>query len=260
MPASKRLTLLSWNVNGIRAASKKGFFAWLAKTSPDVLGLQETRASPDILGPEVLNPPGYVSHWVSGERKGYSGVAVYSRAKPLAVQSGIGIPRFDCEGRFIAAEFQELTFVTAYFPNGGRGDDRVRYKLDFYDAVLDFCQKQRKKGKRLVVSGDYNTAHHPIDLANPEANGDVSGFLPNERAWIDKFVAAGYIDTFREFNDQGGHYTWWDQRIRARERNEGWRIDYHFISKELRGHLENAFILPDVTGSDHCPVGITLSF
>lgn len=260
MPRSKRLTVLSWNVNGIRAVSKKGFLGWLAESSPDVIGLQETRASADVLGPEILNPPGYESHWVSGERKGYSGVAVLSRIKPLEVRTGFGRSEYDSEGRVITAEFPEYTFVNAYFPNGGMGDHRVRYKLAFCDAMFEYCAGLRKKGKKLVVAGDYNTAHKPIDLAEPEPNADVSGFLPEERAWIDKFIAAGFIDTFREFNSEGGHYTWWDQRRRARQTNAGWRIDYHFISSDLRQNLKDAFILSQVRGSDHCPVGITLAF
>jgi len=256
-----QIKILSWNVNGIRAAEKKGFLEWLAKASPDVLCLQETRAHVDQLSKAILHPPGYHVDWVSGEKSGYCGVATFSKTKPLSTQVGFGILKFDSEGRLLVSEFADFTILNGYFPNGGRGPERVQYKLEFYDQTLKLCQKLRKKGKKLVISGDYNTAHKPIDLARPEANEMVSGFLPEERAWLDTFVAAGYIDTFRHFYpDKKDIYSWWDQKSRARDRNVGWRIDYHFVSPELKPALKDAHIQPDVLGSDHCPVGLELTF
>ena len=259
--ASKKLDIVSWNVNGIRAAEKKGFLPWLQKASPDILCVQETRATVDQLSQAVLKPAGYEVHWVSGEKKGYCGVAIFTKRKPHDVRPGFGVGRFDCEGRVITADYDEFTLMNVYFPNGGRGEERVKYKLDFYDETLRVCQKMRANNKRLIICGDYNTAHRPIDLERPVENQDVSGFLPVERAWLDKFISHGYVDTFRALNpDKAQAYTWWDQKSRARDRNVGWRIDYHFITEDLRPHLKDAYIRPDVMGSDHCPAGITLSF
>jgi len=178
--------------------------------------------------------------------------------KPLRVTRGFGETRFDAEGRVLVSEYPAFTLLNIYFPNGKKDSERLRYKLDFYDLTLNFCNKLRKKGKKLVVCGDYNTAHKPIDLERPKENEDVSGFLPVERKWIDTFVAAGFVDTFREFNSEPRQYTWWDMKTRARERNVGWRIDYHFVSDDLTRSLRDAYILPDVLGSDHCPCGIRL--
>lgn len=255
----KRVRILSWNVNGIRAILKKNFLPWLKKQSPDILCLQETKAQPGQLAPEILHPPGYEAVWNSAERLGYSGVATLSRAKPDAVSRGLGVPRFDCEGRVLATEFQGFTLINIYFPNGKMNAERLRYKMDFYEESLRYFLKLKKKGKRLVICGDYNTAHKPIDLKRPKENEDVSGFLPMEREWMDKLVTAGFVDTFRVFHpDEADQFSWWDLRTGARERNVGWRIDYHFISEDLKPQLEDAFILPEVTGSDHCPVGVTL--
>lgn len=233
---------------------------WLAKESPDILCVQETKALPSQLPPELLHPKGYEAHWNSAERLGYSGVATFTKIKPSAVRRGLGIPRFDIEGRVLETEYPEFILFNIYFPNGKMNSDRLQYKMDFYEACLEYFVKLKKKGKRLVVCGDYNTAHQPIDLARPKENEGTSGFLPIERAWMDKLVAAGFIDTFRVFNAEPGNYTWWDTISRARERNVGWRIDYHFISDDLKPNLSDATILPEVMGSDHCPVGLLLNF
>ena len=252
--------ILSWNVNGVRASLKKGLLKWLQKTSPDILCLQETKAFPAQLPPELLHPNGFEAHWNSALRPGYSGVSTITKIKPVVVRKGFGIAKFDDEGRVLETEFKEFTLFNIYFPNGKKNDERLKYKMDFYEEVLKYFVKLRKKGKRLVVCGDYNTAHHEIDLARPKENSKVSGFLPIERAWMDKLVANGFLDTFRLFNQDPGQYTWWDQLTRARDRNVGWRIDYHFISEDLKPYLKDAFIMPEVMGSDHCPVGITLKF
>ena len=256
----KKVSLLSWNVNGVRAAHKKGFLSWLKAESPDVLGLQEIKAKTDQLPPELLNPVGYHAVWNPAERPGYSGVAILSKEKPVSTKKGLGIGRFDEEGRVVEAEFKEFTLLNIYFPNGGSGSERLEFKLDFYEAALKHFAALVKSGKKLVVCGDYNTAHKPIDLKHPKENEDVSGFLPQERAWIDRLIEKGFIDTFRVFNQQPEQYSWWDMRTRARERNAGWRIDYHFVSTNLKNNLEDAFLLPGVAGSDHCPAGLTLKF
>lgn len=254
--------LMSWNVNGIRAAHKKGFVEWLLETQPDVLGLQETKIQADQLTPELTQVLGYQSYWHHAQtKKGYSGVALFCKQPVVSVSEGMGVPEFDTEGRTIRVDYPEFTLFNIYFPNGQRGDDRLDYKLRFYDEFLDVFEGLRKQGKKVVVCGDFNTAHYPIDLARPKENEGTSGFLPIERAWMDKFTQAGYIDTFRHCHPDKAHeYSWWNMRTRARERNVGWRIDYFFISPDLLPNLKNAAIHQTVEGSDHCPVSIELAF
>lgn len=257
--AIKELRLLSWNVNGIRAAYKKGFVDWFVKENPDVLCLQETKAHPEQLIDDLLNVNKYKSYFSSSiVKKGYSGVAIYTKQEPAKVEHGFGIPKFDDEGRIIVAEYKSFVLINIYYPNGKMSPERLQYKMDFYDAFLEYADKLVKKGKNLVICGDVNTAHKEIDLARPKENEKVSGFLPIEREWMDKFFSHGYVDTFRMFNAQPEQYTWWDMQSRARERNVGWRIDYFFVSENFQKNVKNAFILPDVMGSDHCPVGIEL--
>lgn len=251
-------TILSWNVNGIRAVQKKGFLDWLAKTSPDILCVQETKAHPDQLDASVLKPAGYESYWTAPLRKGYSGVATFTRQKPIAVRRGFGIPRFDEEGRMLLTEYPEFVLLNIYFPNGKASRERLQYKLDFYEETMKEVRRLKKQGKKVIVSGDYNTAHKPIDLARPEANEDVSGFLPVERDWLDRWVEDGQVDILREFNPRPHQYTWWDLKTGARARNVGWRIDYHFVTRDLVPAVTDAAILPDVLGSDHCPVSLQL--
>ena len=252
------MRLLSWNVNGIRAVEKKGFCRWLLTESPDILCVQETKAHPQQLGENLVKPNGYRTYWSAAERKGYSGVAVFSKKEPKAVQEGLGIREFDTEGRALILDYGEFVLFNMYYPNGGRGNLRVPFKLEFYKAFLDLSEKLRKKGKKLVICGDVNTAHTQIDLARPKENEKNTGFLPEERAWVSKFIEAGYVDTFRHFTKGPGHYTWWDYKTKARERDIGWRIDYFFVTPDLLPRLKNAFILKNVMGSDHCPVGIEL--
>lgn len=249
--------LLSWNVNGLRAVEKKGFMDWLQKESPDILAVQETKAAPEQLGPELKNAPGYHSYFSIGEKKGYSGVGVYTKERPLSVSESIGVKAMDGEGRTLVLEYDKFYFLNIYFPNGGMGEHRIEYKLKFYGAFLKLAQKLMKQ-KTVIVCGDLNTAHNEIDLARPKENADVTGFLPRERAWLDKFESAGLADTFRVFNKDGGNYTYWDYKTAARTRNVGWRIDYFYIDKKSENKLKSAFILKDVYGSDHCPIGITV--
>ncbi|MBI4432272.1 MAG: exodeoxyribonuclease III [Candidatus Omnitrophica bacterium] len=256
----KKVTILSWNVNGIRSMLKKNFLTWLKETSPDIIGLQETKVSLTDLPPELKYPDGYHPYWNPGKRPGYSGVATLSKEKPLSVKAGFDIPRFDDEGRVLETEFPEFTLFNIYFPNGKMSQERLDFKMDFYDEALRIFMKLRKKGKKLVICGDINTAHKPIDLARPKNNENISGFLPIERAWMDKLVGHGFVDSFRHFHPEPDQYSWWDMKSGARERNVGWRIDYHFISQDLQPHLDDAFIMKDVMGSDHCPVGIILKF
>lgn len=250
--------LLCWNVNGIRSAATKGFLPWLAKTKPLALCIQEARARPEQVDPELVAPRGYKSWWACAEKKGYSGVVIYSRADPLDVTEGLGIPRFDCEGRLLAARFADFTLVNAYFPNGQRDHARVPYKMEFCEAFTAFCEARRARGEHLVLCGDFNTAHREIDLARPRENQNTTGFLPLERAWMDRFTDLGYQDIFRQLHPGPDQYTWWSNRSGARERNIGWRIDYHFISPGLWDRVKRAYHLPQVLGSDHCPIGIDL--
>ena len=255
------LTLLSWNVNGIRAVAKKGFADWLAAAAPDILCLQETRAEAHQVPAEIREYPGYHTYWnASKARKGYSGTGLLTREEPLDVQYDLGIEEFDQEGRTLIAEYPSFVLLNCYFPNGGRDNGRVPFKLDFYGAFLARCEALHAAGKTVIFCGDVNTAHREIDLARPKDNQTTTGFLPEEREWMDRFAAAGYVDTFRlHYPDLRDQYTWWDQLTRARERNVGWRIDYFFIAAEAASRVEDAFILPEVLGSDHCPVGIRLA-
>jgi exodeoxyribonuclease III len=253
------MILLSWNVNGLRAVHKKGFLDWLQKAGPDILCLQETKASEDQLPGELKRPEGYESYFSSAEKKGYSGVALYSRTKPSAVDTDWGDPRFGKEGRTLIADYGRFILCNVYFPNGKASKERLAYKMAFYDSFLEWCGEKLRRGKSLIVCGDVNTAHREIDLARPRENEKVSGFLPEEREWIGRFLSRGFMDAFRLFHpDRKDQYTWWDQKSRARERNVGWRIDYFFTSADLTPSLKSAFILQDVPGSDHCPVGIEL--
>jgi exodeoxyribonuclease-3 len=252
------MRLLSWNVNGLRAIYRKGFLDWLMKESPDLLCLQETRLGKDQVPLELKDLPGYISYFSAGERKGYGGVALYTRIKPQSVGLGLGIEGFDDEGRAIVADYGGFILFNVYFPNGKASSQRLQYKLKFYDRFLSMADRLKAKGRRIVICGDINTAHKEVDLARPKQNEKVSGFLPEERAWMDKLVSHGFLDTFRLFCQEAGHYSWWDLKTSSRARNVGWRIDYFFVSDDLRENVESAFILKDVSGSDHCPVGVEL--
>ena len=250
--------ILCWNVNGIRAVRGRGFLEWLNKESPDILCLQQTKAHPEQLEKELREPQAYHAYWNYPERKGYSGVATFTKTRPITVKYAFDGVGFDLEGRVIITEYVDFLLMNVYFPNGKMSEERLKYKLDFYEAFLKFADVLRLKEVKLIICGDFNTAHKEIDLARPKENANVSGFLPVERAWLDKLVAHGYVDTFRHFNGEANNYTWWDMKTRARERNVGWRIDYLFVTENLLPMVSNAFIMSEVTGSDHCPVGIIL--
>ena len=251
------MKLISWNVNGIRAAWKKGLPEFVAAENPGVLCLQETRFS-GAAHPELTDLPGYRSHWSMAEKKGYSGVATYTRPEPLAVATNFGSPALDTEGRVLHVEYPDFHLFNGYFPNSGMGPERLAHKMQFYDEFLSLTERLREGGKGIVVCGDVNTAHTEIDIARPKENENSPGFMPVERAWVSKLVAHGYHDTFRIFVAEPGHYTWWDMKTGARARNVGWRIDYFFVSDELRGRVKAAGIMPAVQGSDHCPITLEL--
>jgi exodeoxyribonuclease-3 len=256
----RQIRLFSWNVNGLRACSRKGFPEWLQQARPDVLALQEVRATPDQLDAAVRAPDGYRTHFHPAGRPGYSGVALYTAIEPRQVTlGGLGDPRLDGEGRLIIADYGDFLLYAGYFPNGGEDLSRVPYKLEFSEAVLQHAEAQRRAGRGIVICGDVNTAHEEIDLAHPKANRNNTGFLPEERAWLTRLIEHGYIDVFRERHPgEGGLYTWWSSRWGVRERNVGWRIDYFFVSTELEDRVVDARIHPQVMGSDHCPVELVL--
>lgn len=254
------MRIASWNVNGLRAVIRKNNWQpFLKKIHPDIFCLQETKASPEQLSEEALSPAGYSAFFDSSKiKKGYSGVALYSKIEPLNVRYGVGIKEFDIEGRTISAEYNDFWLVNSYFPNGGQGPERLDYKLRFYDAFLDFIERLHTK-KPVIFCGDVNTAHEEIDLSRPKENAKSSGFLPQERAWIDEVLNTGYVDTFRHLHShQSNAYSYWDMQTHARDRNVGWRLDYFFVSQELSPRIKKSEIHTDIYGSDHCPVSVTL--
>lgn len=252
------MKIYSWNVNGLRAIVKKNFLEFIEEYDPDILCIQETKLQDADLTDPLKNIKGYHSYFSFAAKKGYSGVATFTKEEPISVKHGIGIPEFDSEGRIVITEFSSFTLLNIYFPNGQMSEERLNYKMSFYDAILDYCKSEVNNGKNLIICGDYNTAHTPMDIKNAKANEKTSGFLPIERAWIDKFIEEGYTDTFRHFNPEEIKYSWWSYRFKARERNTGWRIDYHFVSNNFLDKIKGAEILNEVKGSDHCPVIIEI--
>lgn len=249
---------ISWNINGIRAVEKKGFTEIIQKLAPDIIGLQEIKAHPDQLSSTLKNIPDYTAYWLPATRKGYAGVCTYTKTQPLAIINGLGLPEHDQEGRVLTLEYDDYYFINAYFPNAQPGLARLDYKLKFNRDFLAYVNLLAKK-KSTVICGDFNVAHKEIDLKNPKANEKNPGFSAPERAWMDEFVEAGYIDTFRMFTPEAGHYTWWTYRFNARAKNIGWRIDYFFVEKKSKQRVRNASILKDVMGSDHCPISLDFS-
>jgi exodeoxyribonuclease-3 len=256
--SKKYIIIYTWNVNGIRAIAKKGFTNWVKKSKGDIICLQETKAQPEQIPDEVKNIKGLDSNWFSAQRKGYSGVGTLTKIKPIKTINGFGNEKFDVEGRVIFTEYEKFVLANVYFPNGGRGPERVKYKLDFYDELFFFLQKNYSGRIGIIVTGDYNTAHKEIDLARPKENENNTGFLPEERAWIDNIINLGYVDVFRKFNKRPNFYTYWDMFTRARERNVGWRIDYFMVSEDFVDNVISADIHTEVIGSDHCPVSIKI--
>ncbi|MFH1982157.1 MAG: exodeoxyribonuclease III [Pseudomonadota bacterium] len=255
------LRLISWNVNGLNAAMKKGFLESVAQLAPDILALQETKLQEVKLTSQMKDLPGYNAYWsYSTVKKGYSGTAVYARSAPARVATGIGIPAYDDEGRILEIDFGSFVLFNVYFPNGQMGPERLAYKLDFYRDFFAHANKLKEAGRYVVVTGDYNTAHNEIDLKNPKANENTSGFMRIERDWIDRIIADGWVDTFRHFYPDTVRYSWWTYRFNARARDVGWRIDYFFVSENMiaDGLVTGAFIDNAIMGSDHCPVGLEL--
>jgi exodeoxyribonuclease-3 len=253
------MKLLSWNVNGIRAAEKDGRFSkWLKAENPEVVCIQESKAFPEQVEALLLHPENYRAYWNPAKKPGYSGTALFTRVEPLSVKNGIGVPEFDDEGRVLVAEYKDFTLLNCYFPNSQRDAARLPYKLSFCESFLKYCQKLRRAGKNVVICGDLNIAHKAIDLKNPKSNEKNAGFLPEERAWMDSFIAAGYVDTFRKFTPDPGHYTWWSYRPGVREKNIGWRLDYWLTNEEFADRVKSSTIQPHVLGSDHCPVELVI--
>ena len=246
--------IITYNVNGIRAAIKKGLIDWLQASAPDILCLQELKATEDQIDIELFTNLGYDCYWYPAEKKGYSGVGILSKHKPKHVEYGCALEDYDKEGRVIRLDFEPYSVLSTYFPSGTTGDVRQDFKYRFLDDFFAYIQELRKTNKNLIVSGDFNICHQPIDIHNPVSNKNSSGFLPDERAWVDKFLKSGFIDTFREFNQEPHHYTWWSYRANARANNKGWRIDYNMATQEMQPLLRSSKILPEAKHSDHCPV------
>jgi exodeoxyribonuclease-3 len=252
------MKLITYNVNGIRSAMNKGFINWLKEENPDIIGIQEIKAQEKDFDASALNDLGYELFLHPAVKKGYSGVAIFSKIKPKSIKYGMSLSRYDDEGRIIQADFDGFSFISSYFPSGTTGDIRQAFKYAFLDDFYGYLQDLRRDHPNLIVSGDYNICHKPIDIHNPISNKNSSGFLPDERAWMDKFTESGFIDTFRHFNPNPHHYSWWSYRANSRSKNLGWRIDYHMASNEMQNRLKSAVILPDVVHSDHCPIRLEI--
>lgn len=255
------MKLISWNVNGIRAAQRGGFLKWFDQQKADMICLQEIKATPDQLDGSLLAPFGYHTVFNPAKKAGYAGTALYTREEPIEVRLGDAIqkfPEFHNEGRIIEARYKKFTLINAYFPNSQREHTRLGFKIEFCNAMLRFCETLRKKGETVILCGDFNIAHKEIDLKNPKANENNAGFLPEERAWMDQFISTGYTDAFRHFCKEGGHYTWWSYRPGVRAKNIGWRLDYFCINEESKDLLVEAQHQTQVMGSDHCPIFIRI--
>ncbi len=252
------MKLVSWNVNGIRACGKNGFLNWFEQEKADIVCVQEIKATPEQLEENFRNPMKYHSFWNPAQKPGYSGTAVFSKKEPLDVQLGLGIPEFDSEGRVMILKYPKFTLMNSYFPNSQRELTRLPYKLAFCEAFMKKAQALRKKGENVIMCADWNIAHQEIDLKNPKSNQKNAGFLPEERAWMDRFIKAGYVDAFRQFQPEGGHYTWWSYRPGVREKNVGWRLDYFMTNEEFKDRLKTSYHRNEVFGSDHCPVVVEL--
>jgi len=246
--------IISYNLNGIRSAIKKDWLNWLESTGADVVCLQEIKATPEQIDVKVFEKMGYHHFWFPAEKKGYSGVAILSKKKPIHVEYGIGIKKYDSEGRIIRAGFSDCSVMNVYFPSGTMGDARQEFKYEFMDDFQKYINLLKKEHPKIILSGDVNICHKLIDIHNPVSNANSSGFLPEEREWLDKFLQSGWIDTFRHFNKEPHHYTWWSYRARAREKNLGWRLDYHLSTLPLEKNLKRSVILPEARHSDHCPI------
>ncbi len=248
------MKIVSYNVNGIRAAMNKGFIDWLNQVNPDIIGLQEVKANLDQIDATIFQDLGYEVYWYPAFKKGYSGVAILTKIKPKSVKHGMDYSKYDEEGRLLQVDFEDFSFLTAYFPSGTTGDIRQKFKYEFLDDIFGYTQDLRKTNPNFILSGDYNICHKAIDIHNPKSNKNTSGFLPEERAWMDKFTESGFVDSFRKFNAQPDNYTWWSYRANSRAKNLGWRIDYHMATAPMEERLKSSLILADAKHSDHCPI------
>lgn len=253
-------TIISYNVNGIRAAINKNFLEWLKNVNPDILCLQEIKANPDQFDSKAFESLGYNYYSYPAQKKGYSGVAILSKTKPDAINYGCGIAKYDDEGRVLRADFGKVSVMSVYHPSGSSGEERQAFKMQWLSDFKEYISVLKKEKPKLILCGDFNICNKAIDIHNPKSNANTSGFLPEERAWFDSFLETGFTDSFREFNKEPHNYSWWSYRANAREKNLGWRIDYNLISKELVSQLKGASILPDAKHSDHCPVVINIDF
>lgn len=248
------MKIVSYNVNGIRAAMNKGFIDWLKQINPDIIGLQEVKANLDQIDATIFEDLGYEIYWYPAFKKGYSGVAILTKIKPKSVKHGMDYSKYDDEGRLLQVDFEDFSFLTAYFPSGTTGDIRQTFKYEFLDDIYGYTQDLKKSNPNLILSGDYNICHKAIDIHNPKTNKNTSGFLPEERAWMDKFTESGFVDSFRKFNDEPDNYTWWSYRANSRAKNLGWRIDYHMATTSMENRLKSSIILAEAKHSDHCPI------
>ena len=255
------IKLVSWNVNGIRAVSKKeDFWSWFEDDDSDIINFQEVRATQEQIPKKLAEIDGFHKFYNEAEKKGYSGVGTYSKIKPLSVTKGLGVEELDNEGRVLKIEYPDFILFNIYFPNSGKEGSRLDFKVQFCNEILSQLVELKNEGKNLVITGDYNIAHNPIDVYNPKNCEGKSGYLPEERAWLDELEEAGFVDTFRMFDEGEGNFTWWSYRFKARERNSGWRLDYFFVNEEIKDNVKAAKILADIYGSDHCPVTLELDF
>lgn len=254
-----QLKIISYNVNGIRAAINKGFIDWLRQENPDIIHLQEVKALQEQVDVAEIENLGYAIYWHAAQKKGYSGVATFTKLQPQKVTYGIGHDFFDAEGRFLSIEINGIEYINSYFPSGTSGDIRQEKKEEYLDIIYNYCKEKIKHDKKIIVSGDFNICHKAIDISNPERHTHHSGFLPNEREWMDSFVELGFIDTFRLYTPEPHNYSWWSYRALSRQRNIGWRIDYHFITENLKHSMQDASILSDIVHSDHCPIKVIIN-
>ncbi len=252
--------IISYNVNGIRSAISKGFMDWLKAANPDVICLQEIKAEPGQIDVKVFEDAGYHHYWCPAQKKGYSGVAIFTKQKPTYVEYGCGMEKYDFEGRVLRVDFGDVSVMSVYHPSGSSGEDRQAFKMQWLSDFQKYIDNLKKERPKLIICGDYNICHQPIDIHNPKSNANSSGFLPEEREWIDNFMKSGFVDSFRHFNKEPHNYSWWSFRANSRAKNLGWRIDYNLVSKNMEANMKRAAILPEAKHSDHCPVMLEIDF